>query len=304
MGTKIYMEGTDNHFKTSQYALDLLDSVPDAMYWIDHNCQLVGCNNHFLELIGMTVHKKLSGTPYDLMLKETPWSQERVEEFRLNDMQAIFSGQAQLKCDEPPVFDKKNNPTYLRVHRVPVFNHSNIVIGLAVTLTDITEYIELTQQVKNQEVKKSTSKKTNKTKKKEPKVLIVEDNAVAQQVEYALLTKLNCKVDIASTGDEALELFKPGKYDIVLMDIGLEDTSGYMVARDIRAKEDKTKHQVPILALTSFKAEVVKHDCKEYFMQGALSKPITNIQAEQLINHYVYHEDIDVDGLETVSDDI
>lgn len=73
----------------------------------------------------------------------------------------------------------------------------------------------------------------------EPKILMVEDNFVAQKVEEALLKELQCQVDIADTGDKALNLFDPGKYDMVFMDIGLEDTSGYLVAKKF-AKGNKT----------------------------------------------------------------
>lgn len=303
MGTKIYSEEFNSQFKTSQHTLDLLDSVPDAMYWVDHNCQFVGCNNHFFELLNVTVHKKLTGTPYDWMMKHTPWTKERIDAFKLDDMKVIFSGEPLLNFEEPPVYDKKNNPIYFKSHRVPILNHSNHVIGLAVTFTNVTEFSLLKKQLIENDKKNQVRQNTKVAIKEEPRVLMVEDNEVAQQVELALLEGLNCQVDIASTGDEALKLFDPGKYDMILMDIGLEDTSGYMVAKNIRDKEKTTEHHVPILALTSFKADVIKHDCKEYFMEGVLSKPITNKQAEQLIKHYVNHEDVDVDGLETASDD-
>nr|WP_232002710.1 response regulator [Legionella sainthelensi] len=133
-----------------------------------------------------------------------------------------------------------------------------------------------------------------------PKVLMVEDNVIAQNVEKALLTALNCQVDIANSADNAVKLFKPGKYDLVLMDIGLEDSSGYIVAKQLRQKERETEHHVPIIALTGFEADVVKYDCQHYFMEGAISKPLTCEQAEQIIKHYVYHMDVPVRGLKTI----
>lgn len=130
-----------------------------------------------------------------------------------------------------------------------------------------------------------------------PRVLLVEDNLIAQTVEKDLLQTLGCEVDVAEDGEGSLTLFSPGKYDVILVDIGLQDTSGYIVAQKIREQENGTKYHVPIIALTSYKAEVVKHDCREYFMAGAITKPLTINQAEQIIKHYIYEQDILVDGL-------
>ncbi len=74
---------------------------------------------------------------------------------------------------------------------------------------------------------------------------------------------------------KALSLFKPGKYDLVLMDIGLEETSGYVVAKQLRKKEEKTKHHVPIIALTGFSAEVIRTIAVNALWKGYLPNPNT-----------------------------
>ncbi len=130
-----------------------------------------------------------------------------------------------------------------------------------------------------------------------PKVLLVEDNLIAQKVAKNLLETLGCDVDVAENGDGSLALFWPGKYDVVFMDIGLQDTSGYIVAQKIREQENDTEYHVPIIALTSYQAEVIKNDCREYFMAGAITKPLRMDQAEQIIQHYIYDKNVMVDGL-------
>lgn len=129
---------------------------------------------------------------------------------------------------------------------------------------------------------------------------MIEDNLIAQNVESALLSALNCQVDIAGTGSMALELFEPGKYDLVLMDIGLTDTSGYVVAKNLRKQEKNTPYHVPIIALTGYEADVVKYDCEQYFMEGAITKPLSSEQAKQLIQHYIYHQDTEITGLKSM----
>ena len=84
------------------------------------------------------------------------------------------------------------------------------------------------------------------------------------------------------------------------MDIGLQDTSGYVVSKKLREMEKNTEYHVPIIALTSYQADVVKYDCNDYFMDGVITKPLSNKQAEQIIKRYVYHENIEISGLQSV----
>lgn len=135
--------------------------------------------------------------------------------------------------------------------------------------------------------------------KNPPKVLMIEDNAIAQKAVQALLMQLDCQVDVADSGEKAVSLFKPGKYDLIFMDIGLEDGSGYVVSKKLRQIEDGSGFRVPIIALTGYEADVVKMDCNDYFMEGAITKPLTSEQARQIIEHYIYHMDIPISGLKT-----
>lgn len=285
-------------FALHKYYMDIINCMPDIVYWIDTDCNLKGCSNSFVKLLGLKQLKDLTGTPYEQMAKFAHWPKERIEAFKLDDMKIIFSREPHYNVEEAPVHPKKGEPIYYRANRVPMFDEAHHVTGLIVVLTDISE-----QKKAEAALKKTSEPKAKPAAKKAkttPTVLMVEDNFIAQKVEEALLAELNCQVDVADTGDKALLLFRPGKYDIVFMDIGLQDTSGYMVAKKIRQMEENTGHHVPIIALTSYQADVVKYDCNDYFMDGVLTKPLTNEQARQLIQHFIYHEDIPVSGLKSV----
>ena len=134
-----------------------------------------------------------------------------------------------------------------------------------------------------------------KYKGKSIRVLLVEDNIIAQHVQQSLLMSLNCDVDIAGSGDAACMLFEPGKYGIVFMDIGLQDTSGYIVSKTFREMEKNTRYHVPIIALTVYQAEVVKDDCSDYFMDGVITKPLTSEKALQIIKQHVYQEEFEAE---------
>ena len=275
-----------------QYYMDIIYYMPNIVYWVDIDCNLKGCNNNFVQLLGLKSISDFIGTPYAQMAKFTAWSSERIELFKLDDMAVIFSGEPTFDVEETPVYGKDDEVTYYVATRVPLFDKDKKAIGLVVILSDVSS-----QKKEMQPIAPMDGKKVNRDPNYIPRVLMVEDNFIAQKVEGALLKSLNCQVDIAESGDMALKLFASGKYDIVFMDIGLQDTSGYMVAKKFRQMEKNTEHHVPIIALTSYQADVVKNDVNDYFMEGVVTKPLTIEQARQIIQHYVFYENIAVDGL-------
>lgn len=281
-----------------QYYMEIINSMPNIVYWIDTECNLKGCNNNFVELLGVNTINDLKGSPYQQMEEFAHWDKERIEALKLDDMKVIFSGVPQHHVEEQPIKDNSGKLFYFQSSRIPMYDRNKQIIGLIVILNNITLNKEIETHVDAlQENKQTTKSLLNEGYL--PTVLMVEDNIIAQNVEKALLTALHCHVDIADSADSAIKLFQPGKYDLVLMDIGLEDSSGYVVAKQLRQKEKNTDHHVPIIALTGFEADVVKYDCQHYFMEGAISKPLTCEQAEQIIKHYVYHMDVPIRGLKT-----
>ena len=280
--------------------MDIINSIPDIVYWIDVNCNLIGCNNHFVNLLGIQELSDFKGTPYNQMKKCAHWPDDRIESLKLDDMKVIFSGEARNNVQEAPIIAENGTPLYFKANRVPMCDENKNVVGLVVVLTDISIIKKLEQRLAPKQ-QKNKSNNDLFADGRIPSILMIEDNLIAQNVEKALLTGLNCNVDIAESGDKALELFGPGKYDLVLMDIGLEDTSGYVVAKQLRNMEKDTQFCVPIIALTGYEADVVKYDCEQYYMQGAITKPLTSEQAEQIIKHFIYHQDVPVQGLKSAS---
>ena len=273
-----------------EYYMEIMNGLPDIVYWVDTECQLKGCNHRFVEWIGLKRLQDFEGTPYEQMAKLTTWPSERIDTLKFSDMSVLFSGQAQYKVLEPSFTEEqspKQNTAYWAT-RIPLHAQTGQVIGLAVILTAQPSASEpLSSAIK------PPTKKTARTSKKSHvnghmRVLIVEDQVITQTVEKALLMTLNCQVDVANSGDEALALFKPGQYDLILMDIGLQETSGYAVSKKIRKKEQGTSYHVPIIALTMFDTDVVKYDCQAYSMEGVMRKPLTREQAEDMIKQYVH----------------
>ncbi|MBY0401742.1 response regulator, partial [Myxococcota bacterium] len=107
-------------------------------------------------------------------------------------------------------------------------------------------------------------------------ILLVEDNLVNQRVGVAMLTRLGCRVHVASSGQEALQQAGSTSPDLILMDCELPDFDGLEVTRRIRAREAaEGADPVSILALTAHATEAQRLECLAAGMNGFLTKPVT-----------------------------
>ncbi|GAA0685092.1 two-component system response regulator CreB [Marinobacterium maritimum] len=82
-------------------------------------------------------------------------------------------------------------------------------------------------------------------------VLIVEDEpSIADTVQYALQTE-HLQTTWVTTGQAALERLQQDKVDLILLDIGLPDMSGFDICRHIRQSSS-----IPVIFLTSRHEEI------------------------------------------------
>ncbi|MCL2704869.1 MAG: response regulator [Spirochaetaceae bacterium] len=106
--------------------------------------------------------------------------------------------------------------------------------------------------------------------------LLAEDVEVNREIIIALLEETEIKIECATNGREALELFTahPDKFDIIMMDINMPVMDGIEATRQIRSLETPKGKEVPIIAVT---ANVLPEDVTEYIKAGMndyVSKPV------------------------------
>ncbi len=107
------------------------------------------------------------------------------------------------------------------------------------------------------------------------RLLAAEDNPTNQQVLAAVLGSLGIEVHIVPDGREAVEAWRTGSYDLILMDIQMPVMDGITAASTIReAEKTSGRRRTPIVALT---ANALTHQVEEYLavgMDAHVAKPI------------------------------
>ena len=109
------------------------------------------------------------------------------------------------------------------------------------------------------------------------RILLVEDNALNQEIAVEILREAGFLVEVASDGSVAVEKMRnavPGQYDLILMDIQMPVMDGYEATRKIRAMEAPFCRAIPILAMTANAFEEDRQDAIAAGMNGHLAKPI------------------------------
>ena len=106
-------------------------------------------------------------------------------------------------------------------------------------------------------------------------ILLVEDNPANLRVTQTLLQALGCQVTTATNGVEAVDAYRVGTFDMVLMDCQMPDMDGYQATGEIRRIEASTGRRTLIVALTAHAMDGSMDQCLAAGMDDKLSKPMT-----------------------------
>ena len=123
------------------------------------------------------------------------------------------------------------------------------------------------------------------------KILLADDNPINLELTTRLLERKGHKITTAENGNEVVDRFLKGSFDVILMDLEMPGISGIEAARQIRAKEKAsliaTPIYTPIIAMTAHDEETEKTACLVVGMDGFITKPINIKTLHQTIQKLV-----------------
>ncbi|MGB5330453.1 MAG: EAL domain-containing protein [Gammaproteobacteria bacterium] len=107
-----------------------------------------------------------------------------------------------------------------------------------------------------------------------PRVLVAEDNPINQQLMEAQLNILGYTADYVENGQQALEQWRDGDYNLLLTDIRMPEMNGYELVRQIRQRELEHESPMPVIAITANALEADIEKCFAVGMNDVITKPV------------------------------
>ncbi|MEC8882502.1 MAG: response regulator [Pseudomonadota bacterium] len=114
-------------------------------------------------------------------------------------------------------------------------------------------------------------------------ILLIEDCPVAQKVAKIVFSKLNCKLDTATSGHDGIKMALCKRYDCLIVDVGLPDISGMETVQQLLSQTDAYQGKVPIIALTAHNDTEYRNHCTEFGFTSYYCKPLTVDTAKTML---------------------
>lgn len=115
-------------------------------------------------------------------------------------------------------------------------------------------------------------------------ILLVEDNPMNVLVAQTYLKRWGATIDVATNGQEALEMLDTNKHRLVLMDLHMPVMDGYEATQKMRANGVT----IPIVALTANLPKEVEEQAHHTGMNDVVVKPFLPDELYRKVLHYVF----------------
>jgi len=112
------------------------------------------------------------------------------------------------------------------------------------------------------------------------RILVIDDEDSVREILTKMLRAKGHQVMVASNGEEGIEQFKNGKFDLVFTDLGMPKISGWEVGKTLKGMDPK----VPVAMITGWGMEVNREKMKENGIDLVVCKPFEFDQVIQLVS--------------------
>jgi signal transduction histidine kinase/CheY-like chemotaxis protein len=153
----------------------------------------------------------------------------------------------------------------------------NAYLTKPIALTELREAMEaaINQPQSPSDADRLITRHSLREERRKYTILLAEDNPVNQKLAVKLLEKQGHTVHVADNGRLALEAWRRGGHDLVLMDMMMPEMDGLEATRRIREEEQRQAGaHIPIVAMTANAMQGDRERCLEAGMDGYVSKPV------------------------------
>ncbi|SBS25195.1 Autoinducer 2 sensor kinase/phosphatase LuxQ [Marinomonas spartinae] len=120
-------------------------------------------------------------------------------------------------------------------------------------------------------------------------LLLVDDNTLNRQIVVSFLEELDVGIDIATNGEEALQMLNPDRHQLLLMDLQMPVMDGFTATRHIRHRYPDL--DLPIIAMTANAGLEDRQRCLDAGMTDYMSKPINPEALLDMVSRYMTVEE-------------
>jgi len=134
---------------------------------------------------------------------------------------------------------------------------------------------------------KPSTEASPERKRKNMRILIVEDNPVNRRLVHLQLKTMGLDCDIVENGQEAVDAIEKEKFDLIFMDCWMPILDGFAATARIREIDAKRKIHTPIVAMTANALDTDRFDCLSSGMDDYISKPVTRTVLMAMLDKWI-----------------
>ncbi|WP_081674346.1 hybrid sensor histidine kinase/response regulator [Butyrivibrio sp. VCD2006] len=135
-------------------------------------------------------------------------------------------------------------------------------------------------------------------------ILLVDDTVMNLEVIKGLLKPTQLQVDVASSGQECIELFSANSYDLVFLDYRMPQMNGVETLKALKEKEPEKAAATPIISLTANAIQGERERMIEAGFTDYLTKPVNISDMDAVLVKYLPENAVELtDGNDAEEED-
>jgi CheY-like chemotaxis protein len=115
------------------------------------------------------------------------------------------------------------------------------------------------------------------------RVLVVDDERDARELLKRILEEFHAVVTAVKSADDAIEVLRGGKFDVLVSDIGMPGEDGYSLIKRVRSLSAACGGDIPAIALTAYARGEDRIKAVAAGFQMHIAKPVEALELITMI---------------------